>query len=324
MNRDLKLDGLKFILIFCVVLGHIGYNDYGLGISRIIYSFHMPMFVFLSGYFTSPNCIKKKQADFLKRTLLIYAIAQLAHFVLNLGLEYIHALWTHKAFDSTLLTWKILVEPGLALWYLVCLMYWRYAIWKLFPNTSDKTLLCISCLLALFSGIVPIDNSFAFQRAFSFFPFFVIGHLFRKNNLIEKTNKIPWGYALITILVGFMIARNLPMYMPKLHYLYWYDPIYRIIQSCLGFLLCLSFIIITRFDFIERFAKYGSYTIWIYIGHTYLLKIGYKAFPFLGISFNLFTALLLSFFYCALFIIVAEAYHSYKDKTFFFSSFFNK
>ena len=68
MNRDLKLDAIKFIMIFLVVLGHLGYNDYGLGINRVIYSFHMPVFIFLSGYFTSQNTNREKQTKWLKHT----------------------------------------------------------------------------------------------------------------------------------------------------------------------------------------------------------------------------------------------------------------
>lgn len=51
MERDLRLDGLKFFLIFLVVLGHLHFNDYGIWIGYYIYSFHMPVFVLLSGFF---------------------------------------------------------------------------------------------------------------------------------------------------------------------------------------------------------------------------------------------------------------------------------
>lgn len=46
MERDAKIDGLKFILIFFVVLGHLQYKDYGIELNKMIYSFHMPVFVF--------------------------------------------------------------------------------------------------------------------------------------------------------------------------------------------------------------------------------------------------------------------------------------
>jgi len=55
--RDNRLDVMKGILILLVVLGHViqrnivNYEDNF--IFRIIYSFHMPMFMFISGYIAS-------------------------------------------------------------------------------------------------------------------------------------------------------------------------------------------------------------------------------------------------------------------------------
>lgn len=312
MNRDLKLDAIKFIMIFLVVLGHLGYNDYGLGINRVIYSFHMPVFIFLSGYFTSQNTNREKQTKWLKHTLLIYLFAQIAHFALEISMEGARSFLKNEAFNTSVLSWRVLISPRLALWYLVCLIYWRVAVWRVFTKTSDMKLLFISCVFALVSGIIPIDHDFAFQRAFAFFPFFVLGLMFRKQGLMAKLSKIPYLYAFIGLFVGLVIARCLPIYMPKFHYSSWHDPIYRIIQSILGLYLCLLIIRVLRIDFIERFSKYGTYTLWIYIGHTYLIKIGEYAFPFLGITFNVFTAILLACCYCTLFICMAEVYHSYK------------
>ena len=42
------------------------------------------------------------------------------------------------------------------------------------------------------------------------------------------------------------------------------------------------------------------YVLWIYVGHIYLLRIGEKVLQSLGISLNLFTALLLAALYCGL------------------------
>ena len=92
-GRDIKSDGLKLILIFLVVLGHLSYYDFGLRINRIIYAFHMPAFVFLSGYFTSAYTPVKKLKAQLSKLLVIYVIAQVLHILLSpLVGESIH--WT--------------------------------------------------------------------------------------------------------------------------------------------------------------------------------------------------------------------------------------
>lgn len=61
MIREIKLDNFKGILIFLVVLGHIvGVSKEGVeNIVNYIYSFHMPAFVFISGYFSKNPSIKK-------------------------------------------------------------------------------------------------------------------------------------------------------------------------------------------------------------------------------------------------------------------------
>lgn len=314
-NRNLKLDGLKFVMIFLVVLGHLTYNDYGIGFNRIIYSFHMPVFVFLSGYFTSQNTNKKRQIRWLWQTLFIYIIAQFAHFILEFVICYAQAVLNHETFDATsLLSLKNLISPRLALWYLVCLMYWRMSIWFIFQNTSDLKLLGFSCAFALASGLIPIDHEFAFQRAFSFFPFFVIGMIIRKREFMPKLYRVPYIEALIILLIGLVIARYLPTYMPKFHYSNWHQPILRVFQSCLGLVLCLCILRIAKIDLIEKFARYGVYTLWIYIGHTYIIILCQKSFAFWGITLDIVTAFTLACFICIFFVYMAKIYHSQIDE----------
>ncbi len=55
-SRDSYFDNAKFLLIFLVVFGHIirSYihdNDALLHIYKFIYTFHMPAFILISGYF---------------------------------------------------------------------------------------------------------------------------------------------------------------------------------------------------------------------------------------------------------------------------------
>ena len=54
-ERDYFFDNLKAVLIFLVVLGHFLLPIHGdnplVVVKRLIYIFHMPLFVFVSGYF---------------------------------------------------------------------------------------------------------------------------------------------------------------------------------------------------------------------------------------------------------------------------------
>lgn len=64
MNARISyIDQLKGIAILLVVLGHvIGYNNCENSfLWRFIYSFHMPLFMFISGYVCSPNNISDRE-----------------------------------------------------------------------------------------------------------------------------------------------------------------------------------------------------------------------------------------------------------------------
>lgn len=79
--RVAYIDRLKGIAIFLVVLGHvIGYNDCRDSfLWQFIYSFHMPLFMFISGYvaqmaFKMERIDGKSSLDYLRkkfRTLLL-------------------------------------------------------------------------------------------------------------------------------------------------------------------------------------------------------------------------------------------------------------
>ena len=86
-KRNAYFDNLKGILIFLVVLGHVLSSFAGEGsVARwlylLIFSFHMPVFLFVSGYFAKPD-----PKTVIARLLILYLIFQvlneLAVFVIG-------------------------------------------------------------------------------------------------------------------------------------------------------------------------------------------------------------------------------------------------
>lgn len=288
MKRDLNLDGLKFFLIFCVVLGHMSFNDFGLQVHRMIYSFHMPAFVFLSGYFTS-SYKPGKSPRWILETLCIYAVAQVMHVCLNLVL--------HEP-----VTAKYLICPAFTLWYLLCLVIWRVSIWKVFGKTNSSTwLIIVSVALSIVSGFIPVDSAFSFQRVFSFFPFFVLGFLFKNNHWENRFKAVPFPILLSLFAVGLLIARQFPLFMPKYHYSSEEDLFMRAFQSVLGAGMSICIFCMSKYPIWGKLYKYGRYTLWIYIGHSFLTRINLverAQMHFWGLKSNLFEALLLCSVYC--------------------------
>ncbi len=243
--RDMRIDGIKLFLIFLVVLGHLSYDDYGIKINRIIYSFHMPAFVFLSGYLTSFKSITSRRIAWVKSTILIYLVAQLFHVLLSFLL-------------GESISWHLLIVPHLAMWYLICLIYWRLSAWLFMEKYSDFWILSLPLILSIAAGFVPLDESFSFQRAFAFFPFFVIGILFKKYNLAVKIDKVPLAIAIAILLISLLATRIIPVtYMPKYHYDNWHQMEYRIIHTCLAILLCLSIFRLSKFLSWRYLAQFG-------------------------------------------------------------------
>lgn len=67
-GRNKTYDGLKFLLIVLVTIGHFSepyrytHSMIGAGYS-VIYLFHMPLFILLSGYFSKHITLKKNKED---------------------------------------------------------------------------------------------------------------------------------------------------------------------------------------------------------------------------------------------------------------------
>ena len=299
--RDKQIDGLKFIMIFCVVLGHIGFNDYGLGIHKVIYSFHMPVFIFLSGYLTSLKSPQTKINKWLIKTIIIYVCVQLFFHLFS---------FEDSVNFSKFLSLDIYCLPVFAMWYLICLVYWRLFTCKILNYIKDIELLGISVLFALISGFIPIDDYLSFQRVFAFFPFFVFGVVFKNRNMLVKLEMIPIKYYIWALFVGLIIARLLPceLYQPKYHYSNINGLVIRLVQSTLGLFLCIIIVRLSRHASIERFSIFGQKTLWIYIGHIFLIKIGGFVFAKYDYTLNFIEAILLSIIYCAIIICINNCY----------------
>ncbi len=291
-------------MIFLVVLGHIGFRDYGLQIQKVIYSFHMPVFVFLSGFLSPLPIDCKRQKKWFLQVLLIYAVSQAGHILLACrGCDF---------------SWSMLIVPAPILWYLVSLIFWRFFLWYCFRGISDIVLLWTALLFALACGFIPLDREFSFQRTFAFLPFFTTGVVFRKQNFMQRLNKLPLWVVIIVLLAGLTLARILPWcYQPKLHYTCLDDICIRLIQTFLGFALCLSVVrlihpmgtsFVKKNPALQILPLLGRYTLWIYIGHSYLnLLNAYivtrveRIIP--EFSLDILSAIVLAVIYCAICIV---------------------
>lgn len=165
--RNVKMDNLKGILILLVVTGHFLEICMGKGFSRylyfLIYFFHMPLFVYCSGYFAKCTDVGER---ILKRLLLPYVIFQMLYIL----------------FERIVLKNKMELQfskPYWILWYLVAMMVWSVLLPVVATDSRKKQLMIfvLAVAAALAAGYDNgVGRSMSLSRIIVYFPFFLLGY----------------------------------------------------------------------------------------------------------------------------------------------------
>ncbi len=168
-TRSAYWDNIKGFLIILVVLAHCLYQNRNMiGINYIvdgIYFFHMPAFIFVSGYFGK----SERSHSFPAIVKLLFA-----YFVFNsvVGLIYGHSSLT---------------EPVYSYWYLLALAVWRLTAHRIAKFREINLILFAA---AVFIGFYPsVDNTFAAARIIGFYPFYMAGYLFPSEKAEELISR---------------------------------------------------------------------------------------------------------------------------------------
>mgnify|MGYP001033522423 FL=1 len=169
-ERDYQFDNIRLLLIFFVVFGHL-LESFAIGslLYRFIYSFHMPVFIFINGYFAKFDPKKT-----LLSLLLPYLLFQVLYFFFYAALYH-----NGNGFSDLQFT-----TPCWLLWYLVAPI--AYQLILPFISTENKAaqgaILLASVAVSLLSGCGQGFGYFlSLSRIFAFLPFFVAGFYLRKN-----------------------------------------------------------------------------------------------------------------------------------------------
>lgn len=165
-NRDYFFDNYKALLIVLVVIGHFiepCYDNNAIlsGLKWFIFSFHMPAFIFISGYFSK----KKMSFEKLIQKLVI------PYFIYELLYYFLYIFVIHK--DTGL----YFSRPKFSLWYIMALFFWRIITPYL---TKIPGHMIIALAMGLLIGTTELDNFLSIPRILVFFPFFLAGYHFKR------------------------------------------------------------------------------------------------------------------------------------------------
>lgn len=275
-QRDAMMDNLKALLLFCVAFGHTldvykGAGGTELYLMKYIYLFHMPLFAFVTGYFTKN--LDKARNFAVEKCFVPYLVFQglyvvMANIMIKLGLA---------AFNSDVFNSSIIV-PSSAFYYLLAVFFWKVFAkdimrWR-FP-------LLISIVLGAVVSLTQMNEfHIGYGAVFSLLPFFVLGVLCDGEH-IKRIRKIPKIFAVIVLAVGILPAIYLPYALHSIRMTYssvgfgnvegiGYRLLYYIIATLMGAaLICLMP------EQKNIFTNIGKSSILVYAGSTFLAPHGY-------------------------------------------------
>ena len=269
-KRDYGFDNIKLFLIVLVVLGHILEEmslTGSLGIIRAcIYSFHMPLFVFVSGYFSKSVSSKKER---------VFTNYLIPFFIFNTA----YALIISDGFFVNIFL------PVYAFWYFLSLFFWSISIDYI---GRFKPLIFVSVLLGLYCGCFDsIGRTLSLSRTICFFPFFILGYLINKEGIskLRSINKaVPvLGVAFSLFITAFANYRGIiPVKMYEMLQSYQktgVDKLSGVLERL--FIYSVAVIMIVCLialipDKEYKITKIGTRTACIYIFSSFIIKLGFK------------------------------------------------
>ncbi|MEK3800057.1 acyltransferase family protein [Peribacillus sp. FSL H8-0477] len=273
-KRSYYFDNAKFILMGFVVFGHllnsfINDNELIYALYKTIYTFHMPAFILVSGFFAKGYYKKGYLAKITKKLILPYIIFQVIYTV------FYYFLYRKDTFQLDLF------DPNWALWFLISLFCWNIMLLG-FAKLKPLLAITLSILIALLIGYVDwVSNYLSLSRTFVFFPMFLIGYHLSKNSLQKLfSTKIR-----VTSLLIMVIVFAFFYLMPDINYkwLLGSKPYSELEQASLismfkrlGFYGLSVLMTFCFLSFIPKekhfFTNWGTQTLYVYLLHGFLVR----------------------------------------------------
>lgn len=261
----------KFLLILFVVIANCiepliqqsaVFHSLYLG----IYTFHIPMFVFVTGYFSKNFRLDVTGIKSLQMIFYHYLIFQSLYSLLD-------AL----AFHAPGVRYSFFIPYSL-LWFLFSHFCWRLLL-LLFIKMQHP--LVVSVILGILVGYAPFSGTMlSFSRTLVFFPFFLAGYYFHLDMIPKQIFRMNKWLSAIGLL-GVLIFLNAIPLDPKWLYssftykelgsFYWYTGGYRLGVYALEIIASFCFL-----SFVPRkpsiLTEWGKYTVYVFLLHALITK----------------------------------------------------
>ncbi len=291
-NKNLTIGTVRGIAIILVIYGHViqrsmsaGGGDFFLNpVFKIIYTFHLPLFVFISGYLMTFSLSKRSVSEVFKTRCKSLLVPYVSWGILGIMTNYFLNIIDGKNIGVINFPWDLLDQLLLnpAVWFLFTLFILScillYSV-KLQPQFGTIIFIVIYFLIL----IIPYNNYCSLYFIKWFYLFYMTGYFINKCG-IKITNKFIDRMVFFISLIMFGIfasywTKNDYIYINKLSFIsnQYFDEILRIIyRYIMGFLgILIAFHIGTYFSNtkVERSLGYiGIYSLDIYLIQRYIVE----------------------------------------------------
>ena len=205
-NKRLSwLDALRGFGIILITLGHLGCFEL---CERYIYSFHVPLFFFISGYLYKTKALPLK--TYIKKKTMSILVPFLAWNIMSSMVEFLLGYNTQRTLFR-MLTYKGMLCWNSPLWFLLVL-YFTEVLFAILDRINSKTyfkFINIACCLVLFAFIGDIRLTLKLNLVPYAMIFYTMGNIMRTNIenkgfFLKRWQKIPSALFLFT--VGFVVG----------------------------------------------------------------------------------------------------------------------
>lgn len=287
MARDPAFDIAKGLGVILVLLGHLNLPFW---LINLIYFFHMPLFVMISGYFHK----KRTPRELLNSAVRLY----LAYLIY--GLVFLFLSWIisgHFEFNS--LTILFLAMPvsiwGISyfgiFWFIIALM-----VIKVISQLAQPNYLTLAISLILFfvtwyiqkNYLAIVDLPFAPAQVIMLYPFYVVGYLIK--DYLPSIKKVAWVLYFAFILISIfsiIFANGTEGKIVNYHQIFLFNPLIALVLAILGsvsLILLSGRIVLFQKRIINTIMNVGEYSFLYFAIHLLLFAMISNALNYLNIN----------------------------------------
>ena len=215
MKRNGYIDFIKGVAILLVLVGHAIQYCYGAEyfqqgtyfgnpIFKFIYTFHMPLFMAVSGYLLQQTLNNRTELEVAKRRLRQLGLPILSFGVLAFAIKWV----VHPTFDIIGCAKELLLTCVGNLWFLWALLY-NQLLLLLIRRMGDKVWMYV--LAGVLIYFIP-DSSYIPARYTFLYPYLVVGYMTGKytlNRVYTVKKRMGISVSMLLLYVGALYATRI-------------------------------------------------------------------------------------------------------------------